>query len=137
MDCSPPDCYLHGISQARIYSGLPFPSPVDLSHPGTERHPLPLEPLGKPSSYYYRKKELPGSYWSNSGYDLWVRKIHWRRSWQPTSVFLPGESPGQNSLIGYSPYGHKTVGHWNDLARTYTQKPDFPTLKSTPIHDHL
>ena len=29
----------------------------------------------------------------------------WRRAWQPTSVFLPGESHGQRSLEGYSPWG--------------------------------
>ena len=33
----------------------------------------------------------------------WVRKIPWRRKWQPTLVFLPGESHGQRSLAGYSP----------------------------------
>ena len=27
------------------------------------------------------------------GFDPWVGKIHWRRAWQPTPVFLPGESP--------------------------------------------
>ena len=27
--------------------------------------------------------------------------------WQPTPVFLPGKSPGQRSLVGYSPWGHK------------------------------
>ena len=31
----------------------------------------------------------------------------WRRKWQPTPVFLPGESHGQGSLVGYSPWGHK------------------------------
>jgi len=35
--------------------------------------------------------------------DPWVRKIPWRRAWQPTPVFLPGESPGLRSLAGYSP----------------------------------
>ena len=34
-------------------------------------------------------------------------KIPWRRKWQPTAVFLPGESHGQRSLAGYSPSGHK------------------------------
>ena len=29
----------------------------------------------------------------------WVRKIPWRRVWQPTPVFLPGESQGQRSLV--------------------------------------
>ena len=32
----------------------------------------------------------------------WVRKIPWRRKWQPIPVFLPGESHGQRSLAGYS-----------------------------------
>ena len=35
-----------------------------------------------------------------------VGKILWRRAWQPTPVFLPGESHGQRSLAGYSPWGH-------------------------------
>ena len=34
------------------------------------------------------------------GFDPWVRKIPWRRAWQPTPVFLPGESQGQRSLAG-------------------------------------
>ena len=32
----------------------------------------------------------------------------WRRKWKPTPLFLPGESHGQRSLEGYSPWGHKT-----------------------------
>jgi len=35
--------------------------------------------------------------------DPWVGKIPWRRAWQPTPVFLPGESHGQRSLASYSP----------------------------------
>ena len=37
----------------------------------------------------------------------WVRKIPWRRAWQPTPVFLPGESHGQRNLMGYSPWSHR------------------------------
>ena len=37
----------------------------------------------------------------------WVRKIPWRREWQPTPAFWPGESHGQRSLAGYSPQGRK------------------------------
>ena len=40
------------------------------------------------------------------GFDPWVGKIPWRRAWQPT-VFLPGESHGQRSLVGYNPWGRK------------------------------
>ena len=32
--------------------------------------------------------------------------IHWRRKWQPTPVFLPGESQGQGSLVGIRLWGH-------------------------------
>ena len=35
------------------------------------------------------------------------QKIPWRRAWHPTPVFLPGESHGQRSPVGYSPWGRK------------------------------
>ena len=41
------------------------------------------------------------------GFDPGVRKISWRRAWQPTPVFLPGEFHGQRGLAGYSPLDHK------------------------------
>ena len=46
------------------------------------------------------------------GYD-WATSLslstfmHWRRKWQPTPVFLPGESHGQRSLVGCSPWGRR------------------------------
>ena len=40
-------------------------------------------------------------------FDPWVRKIPWTRKWQPTPVCLPGDSHGQRSLEGYSPWGCK------------------------------
>ena len=39
----------------------------------------------------------------------WAGKIPWRREWQPTPVFLPGESHGQRRLVGYSPWDHKEL----------------------------
>ena len=36
-----------------------------------------------------------------------VRKIPWRRKWQPTAAFLPGKSHGQRSLVGYNAWGLK------------------------------
>ena len=41
------------------------------------------------------------------GFNPWVRKIPWRRAWQPTPLFLPGESHGERRLVGYIPEGHK------------------------------
>ena len=48
------------------------------------------------------------------GFDPWVRKIPWRRTWQPTPVFLPGESHGQRSLAGYSPQDRKSQTQLGD-----------------------
>ena len=36
-----------------------------------------------------------------------VRKIPWRRKWQPTPAFLPRKSHGPRSLAGYNPWGRK------------------------------
>ena len=42
------------------------------------------------------------------GLNSWVRKIPWRRKWPPISIFLPGKSHGQRSLLAYSPQGCKS-----------------------------
>jgi len=43
--------------------------------------------------------------------------MHWRRKWQPTPVFLPGESQGRGSLVGRRLWGRTESGHdWSDLA---------------------
>jgi len=49
------------------------------------------------------------------GFDPWVRKIPWRRAWQPTPVFFPGKSHGQRSLEGYSPWGPKELDRTEQL----------------------
>ena len=51
-------------------------------------------------------------------FNLWVGKIPWRRAWQPTPVFLPGESHGQRSLVGHSPWSYRIRHNWSDLAHT-------------------
>ena len=43
----------------------------------------------------------------------------WRRAWQPTPIFLPGESHRQSWLAGYSPWGSQRVRH-NWVAGTFT-----------------
>ena len=47
--------------------------------------------------------------WKRPMFDPWVRKILWRRKWQPTAVFLPGKSHGQRRLVGYSPGCHEEL----------------------------
>ena len=76
------------------------------------------------------------------GFNPWVRKIPWRRKWQPTPVFLAGISHGQRSLAGYSPWGHEeldttelttnlencwseTIQYWSQTSIFYSEKPKF------------
>ena len=49
----------------------------------------------------------------------WIGKIPWRRVWQLTQVFLPGEIHGQRSLVGYSPWGHKELDMTEWLTQQY------------------
>ena len=39
-------------------------------------------------------------------FNSWVVKIPWKKAWQSTPVFLPGESQGQRNQAGYNPWGH-------------------------------
>ena len=57
------------------------------------------------------------------GFDPWVQKIPWRRAWQPTPVFFPGESHGQRSLAAWEATVHR-------IAPNYTQ------LKQLSRHAH-
>ena len=56
---------------------------------------------GKPSTCQRRR----------SKFNPWVGQIPWRRKWQPPPIFLLGQSHGQTSLAGYSPWGCKRVRH--------------------------
>ena len=58
-----------------------------------------------------------------SRFDTWVGKIRWRRKWQASPVFLPGESHGQRSLADYSNH------HYSPLS---IEKEERGTVQSTP-----
>ena len=67
-----------------------------------------------------------GRTWFNS----WVRKIPWRREWQPTPVFLPGEFHGQRSMAGYSSWGCKESDTTEQLTLSWNpQKGMLQTVK--------
>ena len=51
-----------------------------------------------------------------------------RRAWQPTPAFLPGESPGQRSLAGYSPRGRKESDMNEHLHITSQEQQNFKIL---------
>ena len=56
-------------------------------------------------------KNLPANAeYMRGEFDPWVRKVPWRRVWQPILVLLPGESHGQRSLVGYSTWDRRS-GH--------------------------
>ena len=55
---------------------------------------------------YQEVKNPPGDIMRYGFYPC-VGNIPWRKAWQLTPVFLPGESDGQRRLAGYSPWGHK------------------------------
>ena len=57
-------------------------------------------------SWWLRDKESTCQ-WRRHGFDPWIGKIPWRKKWQPTLVFFPGDVHGQRSLVGYSSWGHK------------------------------
>ena len=86
-----------------------LPTPVFLGFPGGSNLPL----MGK-----------------RPGFDPWVGKIPWSRAWQSTPVFLPGESHGRRSLVGYSPWGHKELDMTERLSTAQ------PSTALTPHTDH-
>ena len=102
MDCSPPRSSVHGILQARILQWLAIPSPGDLPDPGIK--PGSPSCIAIPGGSVVKNTpanaedvgSIPGSGRSPGG-----------GKWQPTPVFLPGESHRQRSLAGYNPEGHK------------------------------
>ena len=73
--------YLHGMTAALIWADLLWKSPLV-----AQMVKICLQ-CGRP------------------GFNPWVRKVPWRREWQPTPVFLPGEFHGERSLAGYSLWG--------------------------------
>ena len=120
MDCSLPGSSVLGILQARILEWVAIPFSRGSSRPGDQtpgllhcKHSLLSEPCRRIEfEVIFRwtipsRQEIP--WWLSGkeascqcrryGFDPWVTEI-WRRKWQPTLVFLPGEFQGQRSLAG-------------------------------------
>ena len=62
------------------------------------------------------------------GFVPWVGNIPWRREWLPTTVFLPGESHGQKSQAGYSPWGRKELDKTDWLSTYIIGEPVLPLM---------
>ena len=107
----PPGC---SAGEVRAAPGVRPPAPTASARPEDgkrePRRPVGYKqavegPLGRregPPSPPSRKESA-----CDVGFDPRVGKIPWRRKWQPSPVFLPGESHGQRSPVGYGPWGRK------------------------------
>ena len=112
MDCSLPGSSVHGIFQATglewdasafsfLHLGL-----INISH--TLIYLIVFYTyLANPQVHSGKESACQCRRYKRCGFDPWVGKIPWRRKWQPSLVFLPGESHGQRSLVGYGPRGCK------------------------------
>ena len=65
---------------------------------------------GFPGGTSGKKPTCPHRRCKRYGFKTWVRRIPWSTAWRPTPIFLPGESHGQRSQVGYSPQGRKELG---------------------------
>ena len=129
MDCTLPGSSVPGISLAEYWSGLPFPSPGNLSDPGMEPRSLalqadflPYEPLGKPTRHVKKKKSWPLLHIKEILIKITKRKpykppriaemktpniLKWSESHSVVSnslgshgLYCPWNSPGQNTGVG-------------------------------------
>ena len=125
MDCNPLGSSVHGILQARRLEWLPCLSPgifpTQESNPGllhsrqilyhlSHQGNFPGGTSGKEPTCQCRRQK-------RQRFNPWVRKIPWRREWQPTPAFLPGEFHGQRSLVRYSPWGCKELNTTEQLTQ--------------------
>ena len=116
-----------GFFRQECWSGLPFPPPGDLLNPGgSNLHlfhllnwqvsclPLVMAPHSSTLAWKIPWMEEPGRLQSMGSQRVrqdWATSLslftfmHWRRKWQPTPVFLPGESQGWGSLVGCRLWG--------------------------------
>ena len=82
---------------------------------------------GKEPAYQCRRHK-------RQGFDPWVRKIPWRRVWQPTLAILPGESHGQRSLVDYSPKGCKESDRTKTAQHKCTEHTVWPLNLETQVN---
>ena len=125
-------------SPSHLSTSFPFPSVNLLAVFPTDKDHLEASWLGSqgnadcraPASWNtgqsrgWMKKRYKSSYTiqyrrlKRHVFNPWVGKISWRRAWQPTPVFLPGEFHGQRSLAGYiqSTESHRVEHDWCNSA---------------------
>ena len=101
-----------GFSRQKYWSGLWCPPPGYL--PNSE-----IKPMSSALAVSFFTTGLPWwlrqwsvcLQWGRTGFNPWVGKIPWRRKWQPTPVFLPGNSQEWRNLVGYKSMESQRVRH--------------------------
>ena len=94
-----------GFLRQECWNGLPFPSSEDLPNPGIESSTLAWRiPWTKGPGRLQSMGSWRVGQDCETSLSLFTF-MHWRRKWQPTPVFLPGESQGRGSLVGCHLWG--------------------------------
>ena len=102
-----------GFPRPEYWSGLPWIFSTQGSNPHLlhwQVDSLVLSQLGSPILYYWLLYNVPME--------------EWRGKWQPTPVFLPGESHGWRSLVGCSPWGRAWWATEHGVAKSRTRLSD-------------
>ena len=86
------------------------------------------EPPRASQGAQWERTRLPGRRHKRCGLNPWVGKNPWRRARRLIPVFLPGESHGQRSLAGYSPWGCKESDTDEATQHTHLQEPPQSTM---------
>ena len=106
IDSSPPGSSVPGILQARILEWVA----ISFSNACMHAKALQSYPTVRPHEQQPTRLKASTCNAGASGSIPGVKKIPWRRAWQPTPVLLPGRSHVQSNLVDYSPWCHKRVG---------------------------
>ena len=116
MDCSPPVSPVHGILWAKILEWAAMPSSRGSSQPRDQ-----TQVTGIAGGFFtiWATREAPICVCMCVCVYICTHIYGWRQ-WQPTPVFLPGESHGQRSLADYSPWGCKELDMTERLIHTHT-----------------
>ena len=104
MDCSLPDFSVHGIFQGRVLERVAIFFSRGSSQPRDQT--LVSHIAGRHFTLWATRKP-------------WFGKIPWNRKWQSAPVFLPGESHGQRSRVGYSAWGLRVWCNWVHMNKIY------------------
>ena len=139
--CDPVDSTAHGILQARILEWVVIPFSRGFSQPRDGSQVSRIAGRFFTSRATLRQSRICLQC-GRPRFHPWVGKLPWRREWQPTPVFLPGESHGQRSLVGYSHGAAKSQTQLSDkhlhfhFSRKWRGKPcswvgNFNTVKTS------